>query len=114
MIERWEYKSILWVYSALSQEEGVLLPLGQHHSVSEFQIYEAGKEPDRRLASSTQRKHTTVDKTTLQDLLAEVGDEGWELVSESVLDTVIADESEGWSEVGMPVKVRWMMKRRAE
>jgi len=115
LTERWEYKAILWVSSAELRNEG-RRPSGalktNWYYRSEFQIYEGRNEPERRLNFSTHDEDEGAETVKIHDLLAEFGAEGWELVSETVLDSVIFEKSEGWSQVGAPLKIRWMMKRR--
>jgi hypothetical protein len=45
------------------------------------------------------------------ELLHQFGAEGWELASERVDKTTIADFSAGWSDVAIPVKIAWTFKR---
>jgi hypothetical protein len=115
LTERWEYKAILWVSSAELRNEG-RHPSGalkrKWYYRSEFQIYEGDKELERRLNASTYSEDEDAETVKIQELLGEFGAEGWELVSENVLNSVIVDESEGWSQVGTPTTIRWMMKRR--
>jgi hypothetical protein len=115
LTERWEYKAILWVSSAELRNEG-RHPSGalkkKWYYRSEFQIYESGKDPERHLSASTYSEDEDAETVNIQDLLAKLGAEGWELVSESVMDSVIFEKSEGWSQVGAPIKIRWTMKRR--
>lgn len=117
MTQPWEYKAVLWVSSAELRNEG-RHPSGaikkKWYYRSEFQIHEGGRELDRRLNHSTYGEDEGAETVNIQDLLAELGAEGWELVSESVLNSVIVDKSEGWSQVGIPITIRWMLKRPAQ
>ncbi|GGR98408.1 hypothetical protein GCM10010169_48730 [Micromonospora fulviviridis] len=47
------------------------------------------------------------------DLLNELGAEGWELSTVSVLDTVVSTNRAGFQNAGMPVSLSWTFKRQA-
>jgi len=117
MSEGWEYKLILWTSSTELRDEG-RHPSGRPKSTrywrSEFHIAQSGMEAEKRLAYSTYDKDEGIERVSLGELLAEFGAEGWELVSETVLDSVVVPKDQGWSNVGTPTQVRWVMKRRAQ
>jgi hypothetical protein len=53
-------------------------------------------------------------KKSILDLMNELGAEGWELVTDAPIDSVIAtSHSTGWSEAGIPVLRQWLFKRSA-
>jgi hypothetical protein len=116
--QRWEYKLILWTTFTEVRDDGrhpAGTPKNQRRVwQSKFEIKEAGKEPESRLSSSTYEEDSDAEKVKLEDLLAECGIEGWELVSETVMDTAFVGRSQGWSEVGSPIEIRWIMKRPAQ
>ncbi len=117
MSDRWEYKLVIWSSSTRFQKErrhpqGSITTKQLWRSV--FTIKEGGKEPEERLNYSNHAEDEEVEQISLEELLAEFGTEGWELVSETVLDSVIVREDSGWTNVGTPLKTRWVMKRRAK
>lgn len=107
MSEAWEYKLISWTSSRAPERS--LLPLGRPYGTEEwFLIREAGKEPESRSADSD---YLEGGERGILDLLEEFGGEGWELVSETVLDTTIESDRAGWDQVGVPVRIRWILRR---
>jgi hypothetical protein len=115
--ERWEYRLIQWT-SSTEFRNGGQNPDGTTKSTqlwkSVFQIKEAGKETEERLQYSNHADDESAETISITDLLAEFGIEGWELVSETVLDSVVIPKANGWSNVGIPIQIRWAMKRRAQ
>lgn len=51
---------------------------------------------------------------TLIEALGMLGASGWELVSETILDTVIFDHAYGWQNVGTPIRIRYLFRRPSE
>lgn len=47
-------------------------------------------------------------------LINELGEEGWELVAETVWDTAAVVDTGGWSNVGIPVELVWTFKRQKD
>ena len=109
MRERWEYLTVVWVYSAkkLSQDPA------KHEFAFKKDLFiwhpGAGEADVRPLWSSAD---ADVVGNCL-DVLNELGAEGWELVTEVVMDSTVGPR-EDWGEVGYPVRQRWLFKRRAE
>jgi hypothetical protein len=75
----------------------------------DYAISRPGKEREVRTGwSSAEGVNAAFN---LLDLLNEFGAEGWELISESVLDSIIFSERHGWSQVGGPVQIKCILKR---
>jgi hypothetical protein len=106
MTERWEYLTLLWGNGLRAIQSG---------EVSWWERYvicrrenEAGEE---RLAWDEKTKPEM--QPTLVALLNELGDEGWELISEMPLvNTVQTGTHPGFDTVGSPISIRWLFKRR--
>lgn len=106
MTDRWEYASITWVYSTTNQTTN--LPRTWK---GEFSINRPDRDPETRLShDSTNEQAKTIG---IEALLNELGTEGWEVASETVMDTTVVSASHGWSEGGIPVQMRWLLKRQA-
>lgn len=117
MTDRWEYKLIHWASSTKFVNEGTHpggQPKRKQYWKSEFKIIESGREPETLLASSSHVEDAGAKTASIQDLLNEFGAEGWELVSETVLDTTIVTSQIGWPKAGTPIEIRWTLKRRVE
>jgi hypothetical protein len=71
--------------------------------IREYSIHRAG--------TLAIRHHDDMD---LDTLLAQLGNEGWELVGENSRDTVVFEHSRGWSNVVGPIAITWIFKRPAE
>jgi hypothetical protein len=116
MTERWEYKLIVWSSVTETRGEPGTYPSGESKRKifwrSQFKITTAGEEPETRLNYSNHDEDEGRDRHSIENLLNEFGAEGWELVSEAVLDNTIVSNHAGWPKVGTPVEVRWIMKRR--
>lgn len=87
MSDSWEYMQIVWAYTGSGVEEA-------------FFISQPGKGSDKRDASDLH----------INELLNEFGAQGWELVTETVLESVVM-EHKGWGPAGMPKRERWTLKR---
>lgn len=106
-----------WTSATESRSEGTYpsgKPKRKQFWKSEFVIVESGKEPEARLGYSNFEADEGAETVKIQDLLAEFGAQGWELLSETVLDTTIVSNHGGWSQVGTPIQIRWILKRRVE
>jgi hypothetical protein len=118
MSERWEYTLIYWTYSTKFEGEEIAFPSGERQPKqlwrAEFRIVRPGGESESRLGYSTYPKDEEVEETQIAALLNELGAEGWELVSETVYDSTIVSARGGWQKAGMPIEVRWTLKRRLE
>ena len=100
MTEHWEYLSLTY-NSATSVEQsasGSRRRYNQSYSV---------RRPDGVVEE--RRGDLSVDV-----LLNELGNDGWELVSETVWHTAIMEGVNGWTESGSPVTARWTFKRPCE
>ncbi|HWM54723.1 MAG TPA: hypothetical protein VNO20_04975 [Solirubrobacterales bacterium] len=119
MSDHWEYKLILWTSSTWIETKTIDLPLGVKSQSptqfwkSTFRITQSGKKPETRLCESSSEADNGVERMKIEELLAEFGAQGWELVSETVQDTAVVGNQHGWPEVGTPIQIRWTMKRRA-
>ncbi|HYH54558.1 MAG TPA: hypothetical protein VD761_10555 [Solirubrobacterales bacterium] len=111
MRERWEYKTISW---ASATDLPFLRTSDERVWRNEFSIRETGKGLERRLGYSNHREDDGAEMVKIQDLLNEFGAQGWELVSETVMDTTIVSDHAGWSKVGTPIEIRWILKRRVQ
>jgi hypothetical protein len=110
MSERWEYMTFSWIY----RKKWTSPQLGGSGDVwsSEFQISRYGEQVETRPASNSEKRPEK--PTGFMDLLHEFGADGWELVGETVLDTVLVGEEHGWRSKGTPAHVRWTLKRRLD
>ena len=61
--------------------------------------------------AETHKEIDTARPVLWRDLLNELGQEGWELVTSDVLDHAVVSTSLGWSDVSTPVRVRYAFKR---
>jgi hypothetical protein len=118
MSDRWEYKLIYWSFSTKFEGELGTYPSGESKRKQfwrvQLQSRESGKEPDDRLSYSNFGEDLGADTVKIQDLLNEFGAQGWELVSETVLDTTLVSDQNGWSKAGTPIEIRWILKRKVE
>jgi hypothetical protein len=117
MNERWEYKLISWASATQAVQgtppSGMVNPK-KYLWKNEFVIKGPGEELESRLGYSDYEEDTGARTVKIQDLLNEFGAEGWELISETILDTTIVGNHAGWSKIGTPVEIRWILKRRVE
>lgn len=117
MSERWEYRLILWSSATKIEGEGTY-PSGKSKRKvlfkNEFQIRGPGELLETRLGYSNHDEDADVETVKIYDLLNEYGAQGWELVSETVLDTTIVSNHAGWAKLGTPIEIRWILKRRVE
>ena len=108
MTDRWEYLTAVWVYAS---KELAKTPAGRKQFAFTHDLYvwkPGAAEPDAHpLWSSTDGE---ISRNYLE-ILNGLGAEGWELVSESVLDSVVGPK-EAWGDVGYPVRLQWLFKRR--
>jgi hypothetical protein len=110
MTELWEYMTISWTYT----REWKFTPPGPGRDIwkSQFYIYRPRAKTETRLGSDSDNPEA---KTTWYlEILQEFGAEGWELVGETVMDTVLVSEENGWKSKGVPAHIRWTFKRRRD
>jgi hypothetical protein len=102
---RWEYLHVVWIYKRTT------VKVETYKWTQIYWVYRPGVEKgEERFAWS---EDTTKVKVTFNDILNELGSEGWELVSESVLDSVVFSNKHGVEMVGAPLRMRWNFKRPA-
>lgn len=87
---RWEYLTIVWKQSTSSSG-------AQQTWTDEIWVKRPGSEYEKS-------NHYPAD----------LGNDGWELVSNLVLETALGGGVRGWNQVGIPVAREWMFKRPAE
>lgn len=102
---RWEYLNVVWIYKRTT------VKVETYKWTQTYWIYRPGVEGEERFAWSSE--DTAKVKVTFNDLLNELGSEGWELASESVLDSVVFSSKHGVEMVGTPLRMRWNFKRLA-
>lgn len=103
MSKRWEYMSVVWINATRKNGLG-----GEQEWRAEYVISRQGEAVEKRVQYDFGEDESRV---TFLDLANEFGADGWELVSESVLSSA-AITAHGWSEVGSPIEIRWLFKRR--
>jgi hypothetical protein len=96
MSTQWEYLLVLWQGPNLATE-----------GAGDTQKEEAGYQITR---PNTKTEKVPAD-IRLSRLLNDLGAEGWELVSHTILRSVIFSKSLGWSNVGGPIEMAWTFKR---
>lgn len=106
-MERWEYMAIHWLYSSRFVP-GSAPDKEEQQWRGEYFLRRPGAEIETHL----QHDFGEEPKVSFLDLLAELGAEGWELVSETALSAAAVTGTHGWSDVGMPIEIRWTLKRR--
>jgi len=107
MRQRLEYATVVRLYETAEDDF-----VGQTWTEN-FWIYRPGDKEGQKLEAHSGSSKNPEHKTTILKILAELGAEGWELVSETVLDTTIVASGLGWRDVAIPVKMRWTFKRPA-
>ncbi|HET7444711.1 MAG TPA: hypothetical protein VFJ57_08640 [Solirubrobacterales bacterium] len=107
MIQAWEYMTISWVYT----REWNFTPPDPGRTIwkSQFYIYRPGAGTETRLGNDSDNPEAQT--TWYLEVLQEFGAEGWELVGETVIDTVLITEENGWKSKGIPAHIRWTLKR---
>jgi hypothetical protein len=111
MSKCWEYMAVNWVYT----REWTLPADGSPGKAiwrSKLHIYRSGQEAEIRDCYDSEEP--VAKAAWWLDVLQELGAEGWELVGETVQDTVLVSEENGWKSKGTPANVRWLLKRRLE
>jgi hypothetical protein len=96
---RWEYLRLGYTITADNSAAEPSQPW-----IREYSIYRAGIPVIRHHDSDV----------NLDALLAELGNQGWELVGENSRDTVVFEQSRGWRNVVGPIAITWIFKRPAE
>jgi hypothetical protein len=111
MTKRWEYMAVNWVYTRESAlpEDG---PPEKTAWRSKLHIYRSGQKTETRDCYDSEQP--VANAAWWLDVLQELGGEGWELVGETVQDTVLISEENGWKSRETPANVRWLLKRRLE
>jgi hypothetical protein len=88
-------------------------PPGRTVWKSWFDIYKPGKGTETRRSTDSSDSDLK-DSIWWLDLLQEFGAEGWELVGETIQNSVVVDEENGWKNKRMPTSIRWNFKRPTE
>jgi hypothetical protein len=94
--QRWEYLTLTWMHSA-SGEEGAL----KYESKWLIRHGHSGVETPRSADDA------------LVDVLADLGQDGWELVNETLQSSAALSKS-GFANTTTPLRVRWILKRPVE
>jgi hypothetical protein len=106
---RWEYAVLEWSYEAYGKVAESQMGIGQSVSTApsadwsyrhSWRVRYPGLEP-QQLAG---------EDVSLGGVLNNLGHEGWELVSEVVMDRAAAP-ARGWPRADIPVSVRYTLKR---
>ncbi len=106
MATKWEYMSISWV----SSREWKAPPIpGVEVFKSHFYIYRPREKAEVRLNRDSE--NPDAETTWYLEVLQEVGEEGWECIGETVMDTALITEENGWKSKQIPVNIRWLFKR---
>jgi hypothetical protein len=101
MSTRWEYLTVTWTLTATPPAA-----TGQPWRLEgAYRIVHAGHAEVR-----TRTYDATAPSTAGDDLLAELGAEGWELVSH-VIDRTAVAPSQGYETAGVPIASRQIFKR---
>ncbi len=100
----WEYASITWIYST-EQKQGEKPKWKQVYSI----CWPDGTSEERLGWTS---EDSSEDTTSIIELENELGAQGWELISVTVLDSVVLNKQYGWPNVGTPVRKSWVFKRQ--
>jgi hypothetical protein len=108
MRQRWEYLTVLRLYETAQDD------FPGKTWTENFWIYRPGDEEGQKREAHSGSSKEPEYKVTIRDIFAELGAEGWELVSETVLDTTIVAGGLGWTDVAIPVRMRWTFKRPAD
>lgn len=100
---RWEYMRVAYIYSTEPpvKRDGIQRQRTWSHV---YYVYRPGQSEE-----TIDSKHLNFDS-----YLNDLGNEGWELVSESVRETTLISPVYGWEMVGHPVRIVWTFKRPAE
>lgn len=96
MRETWQYLVMVWEYTTKMVDQ-------EQTWAGKYYIYRTGVE--------------TVEKEptgSFVGLLDELGADGWELVTSEPTRNTLVSTFGGWTEVSMPVRIRWTFKRRVE
>jgi hypothetical protein len=94
--QRWEYLTLTWTHSASGPDDALQYD-------SKWLIRQAHTGAD------TERPATDA----LVDVLADLGNDGWDLVSETVQSSAHVAKT-GYPTATTPLRVRWILKRAAE
>ncbi len=97
--------SVVWRYSTAKKADE------KRMWRQELTITRPDQDGETRLVWTSPSTDET--KTSTLDVLNELGDEGWELITETVLDSEIFTRLHGWESVGSPVLTKYLLKRPA-
>jgi hypothetical protein len=109
-LQRWEYLSVQRDYKTEQRvRQGSSGEETYWHFEHFWSIWRPGaSESENPEGWSTSRP----DGVGLVGLLSDLGAEGWELVSQVVLRSVITSHSFGWADSsGTPIQMQWVFKR---
>jgi hypothetical protein len=106
MRERWKYLFVTDTYSSNFVTKTESEPAVSTHQITIEEIQEKDR-PKPKLERIVAPKGTT-----LLSVFSGLGNRGWELVSETVMETTIVGTAHGWRSVGIPAVTRFMFKRR--
>lgn len=106
MTERWEYMVFDWSYVTRFKSDGSRGNSQEWRS--ELGIRKPGMDREERL----HHDYGEEPVFSLLDVLNEFGAEGWELTTETVLATAAVVDTHGWSDAGLPIEMRWTLRRR--
>jgi hypothetical protein len=110
MSESWEYMSVIWTYSTKKVPSGTSPGATKQAWRSEYFINRHEKDVETRVQYDFGEDAL---KVSFLGLANELGAEGWELTTESVLVNAVMTGTHGWTDVGGPIETRWIFKRRA-
>lgn len=106
---RWEYAVLEWSYDAYGKVAESHMGIGPSVSTTpsadwsyrhSWRVRYPGREPEEIAG----------EELSLGGVLNHLGAEGWELVSEVVMDRAAAPRR-GWTRADVPVSVRYVLKR---
>jgi hypothetical protein len=99
MKQRWEYLVVFYQETTQIDTAGNRTWNNSYHVIHP----EANKTGTR-----------SADTATWAALLNEFGSEGWELISDSTVDTTVVGHKNGWMDVGVPIRMMFTFKRPAD
>lgn len=90
----------------------MVFPTGKNIWRSKLYIHRSGQKTEVRACYDSEQP--VAKPAWWLNVLGEFGADGWELVGETVEDTVLVSEEHGWTSKGTPASIRWLLKRRLE